>query len=111
MKDYHIFKHNSFYTIGLNYKKADEAVRGKFSLSEAAITQLLTTAKEQGLDGLLATSTCTRTELHGFAQHPYQLIKLLCDHSNGTVEEFQDIAYVYKNNEAIGHLFRVGTGL
>jgi glutamyl-tRNA reductase len=111
MKDYHISKHNSFYTIGLNYKKADEVVRGKFSLSETAITQLLITAKEQGLDGLLATSTCNRTELHGFAQHPYQLIKLLCEYSNGTVEEFQDIAYVYKNKEAIGHLFRVGTGL
>jgi glutamyl-tRNA reductase len=111
MKDYHISKHNSFYTIGLNYKKADEEVRGKFSLSEDSIIRLLTSAKEQGLDGLLATSTCNRTELHGFAQHPYQLIKLLCAHSNGTVEEFQDVAYVYKNNEAIGHLFRVGTGL
>ena len=111
MKDYHISKHNSFYTIGLNYKKADEEVRGMFSLSEASIHQLLLKAKEQGLDGLLVTSTCNRTELHGFAQHPYQLIKLLCDHSNGTVEEFQEVAYVYKNNEAIAHLFRVGTGL
>ncbi|MFS4416174.1 glutamyl-tRNA reductase [Maribacter sp. 2307ULW6-5] len=111
MKDYHISKHNSFYTIGLNYKKADEEMRGKFSLSEEAIDSLLAAAREEGLDGLLATSTCNRTELHGFAQHPYQLIKLLCDHSRGTVEEFQDVAYVYKNKEAIGHLFRVGTGL
>ncbi len=111
MKDYHISKHNSFYTIGLNYKKADEAVRGKFSLDEESMVQLLISAQEQGLDGLLATSTCNRTELHGFAQHPYQLIKLLCEYSNGTVEEFQDVAYVYKNNEAIAHLFRMGTGL
>jgi len=111
MKDYHLSKHNSFYTIGLNYKKADEEVRGMFSLSETSIVQLLLNAKNQGLDGLLVTSTCNRTELHGFAQHPYQLIKLLCDHSNGNVEEFQDVAYVYKNNEAIAHLFRVGTGL
>ncbi len=49
--------------------------------------------------------------MHGFAQHPFQLIKLLCDHSRGTVEEFQEVAYVYKNYEAINHLFRVGTGL
>lgn len=111
MKDYHISKHNSFYTIGLNYKKADEVVRGKFSLDDEAIDNLLHKAKDLGIDGILATSTCNRTELHGFAQHPYQLIKLLCDHSKGTVEEFQDVAYVYKNNEAIGHLFRVGTGL
>ncbi|ASV30070.1 glutamyl-tRNA reductase [Maribacter cobaltidurans] len=111
MKDYHISKHNSFYTIGLNYKKADAEVRGKFSLDEASMIALLEKAKEQGIDGLLATSTCNRTELHGFAQHPFQLIKLLCDFSHGSVEEFQEVAYVYKNKEAIAHLFRVGTGL
>ncbi|MFS4466388.1 glutamyl-tRNA reductase [Maribacter sp. 2210JD10-5] len=111
MKDYHISRHSSFYTIGLNYKKADAEVRGKFSLDETSINKLLLKAKALGIDGLLATSTCNRTELHGFAQHPFQLIKLLCEHSNGTVEEFQEVAYVYKNNEAIGHLFRVGTGL
>ena len=111
MKGYHISKHNSFYTIGLNYKKADAHIRGKFSLDEAAMETLLAQAKEQGLDGLLVTSTCNRTELHGFAQHPFQLIKLLCDNTQGTIEEFQEVAYVYKNNDAISHLFRVGTGL
>ena len=111
MKDYHISKHNSFYTIGLNYKKADAEVRGKFSLDENAIVRILEQAKLIGLDGLLVTSTCNRTELHGFAQHPFQLIKLLCDNTPGTVEEFQEVAYVYKNNDAINHLFRMGTGL
>ncbi len=111
MKDYHISKHNSLYTIGLNYKKADAAIRGKFSLDEPTMDKLLQQAKKQGIDGLLVTSTCNRTELHGFAQHPFQLIKLLCDNTIGTVEEFQEVAYVYKNNEAISHLFRVGTGL
>lgn len=111
MKDYHISKHNSFYTIGLNYKKADAEIRGKFSLNESSIDNLLIEAKSQGIDGLLVTSTCNRTELYGFAQHPFQLIKLLCDNTLGTVEEFQEVAYVYKNNDAIGHLFKVGTGL
>ncbi|QLG45176.1 glutamyl-tRNA reductase [Costertonia aggregata] len=111
MKEYHISKHNSFYTIGLNYKKADAEVRGKFSLDEIATQKLLQQAKEQDIDGLLVTSTCNRTELYGFAQHPFQLIKLLCDNTLGTVEEFQEVAYVYKNNDAISHLFRVGTGL
>ena len=111
MQRYHISKHNSFYTIGLNYRKADADLRGKFSLDEAASHNLLVQAKEQDLDGLIVTSTCNRTELHGFAQHPFQLIKLLCDNSKGTVEEFQEVAYVHKNKEAISHLFRVGTGL
>ncbi len=111
MKDYHISKHSSFYTIGLNYKKADATLRGKFSLGDTAMNELLVQAKKQGIDGLLTISTCNRTELYGFAQHPFQLIKLLCDHTQGTVEEFQEVAYVYKNNDAIGHLFKVGTGL
>lgn len=111
MKNYHISKHSSFYTIGLNYEKADAVVRGKFSLDEKAMNTLLVEAAEEGIDGLLVTSTCNRTELHGFAKHPFQLIKLLCDNASGTVEEFQEVAYVYKNNDAISHLFKVGTGL
>lgn len=111
MKNYHISKHSSFYTIGLNYEKADAVVRGKFSLDEKAMNALLVEAAEEGIDGLLVTSTCNRTELHGFAKHPFQLIKLLCDNALGTVEEFQEVAYVYKNNDAISHLFKVGTGL
>ncbi len=111
MQHYHISRHNSFYAIGLSYKRASASIRGKFSLDETASQNLLHQAKEEGIDGLLVTSTCNRTELYGFAQHPFQLIKLLCDHSQGTVEEFQEVAYVHKNKEAITHLFRVGTGL
>ena len=111
MRNYHISKHNSFYAIGLSYKKADAEVRGKFSLDVPAIDHILGKAKEIGIDGLLAISTCNRTELYGFAQHPYQLIKLLCDETHGTVEEFQEVAYVYKNHDAISHMFKVGTGL
>lgn len=111
MRNYHISKHNSFYTVGLSYKKADAEVRGKFSLDVPAIDHIMVKAKEQGIDGILVISTCNRTELYGFAQHPYQLIKLLCDQTEGTVEEFQKVAYVYKNHDAISHMFRVGTGL
>ncbi|WP_067029883.1 glutamyl-tRNA reductase [Allomuricauda sp. CP2A] len=111
MRNYHISKHNSFYAVGLSYKKADAEVRGKFSLDVPAIDHILGKAKEIGIDGLLAISTCNRTELYGFAQHPYQLIKLLCDETHGTVEEFQEVAYVYKNHDAISHMFKVGTGL
>lgn len=111
MKNHHISRLDSFYAIGLNYKKADAEVRGKFSLNEEAMDKLLAQARVQGIDSILATSTCNRTELYGFAQHPFQLIKLLCDNTQGTVEEFQKVAYVYKNSDAISHLFRVGTGL
>lgn len=111
MKHYNISRHNSFYTVGLNYKKADAEIRGLFSLDDESKMAILSQAKAAGIDGILVISTCNRTELHGFAQHPFQLIQLLCGNSNGTVEEFQKVAYVYKNYDAIEHLFHVGTGL
>ena len=104
-------KHSTFYAIGLSYKKADAEMRGKFSLDENSKIDLLNQAKEDGIESLLVTSTCNRTEIYGFAQHPFQLLKLLCDNSQGTVEDFQKVAYVHKNKEALNHLFRVGTGL
>lgn len=104
-------KHPTFYAIGLSYKKADAAMRGKFSLDDKAKLNLLHQAKAEGLESLIVTSTCNRTEIYGFAQHPFQLIKLLCENSQGTVEDFQKVAFVYKNKEAISHMFRVGTGL
>lgn len=111
MENYSFAKHPTFYAIGLSYKKADAEMRGRFSLDEKAKTNLLHQAKEEGLESLVVTSTCNRTEIYGFAQHPFQLIKLLCENSQGTVEDFQKVAFVYKNHEAISHMFRVGTGL
>jgi len=104
-------KQLTFYVVGLSYKKADAEVRGKFSLDEKAKLNLLEQAKTEGVESLFIISTCNRTEIYGFAQHPFQLIKLLCENSLGTVEDFQNYAYVLKNKEAVEHLFKVGTGL
>jgi glutamyl-tRNA reductase len=100
-----------FYVIGLSYKNADAQLRGKFSLDYNAKTNLLLQAKSLGVESIVATSTCNRTEIYGFATHPFELIKLLCDNSKGTLEEFQSVSYVYKNSDAIQHMFRVGAGL
>ena len=111
MQKYNISKSSSFYAIGLSYKKADADIRGLFSLDEASKLALLRQAKKNDIESLVVTSTCNRTEIYGFAQHPFQLIQLLCDNARGTVEEFQKVAYIYKNREAIAHMFRVGSGL
>jgi len=111
MENYHISTGKHFYTIGLSYKKAEATVRGHFSLTEEGKLNLLEKAKNEGIDGIIVTSTCNRTEIYGFAQHPFQLIKLLCEFTKGTVEEFEKVAYVYKNKAAISHMFYVGSGL
>lgn len=106
-----MLKTTYFYAIGLSYKKADADIRGRFSLDDTSKQNLLHQAKEVGIESLIVNSTCNRTELYGFAEHPYQLIKLLCENSKGTIEEFQHVAYIHKNQEAISHMFRVGSGL
>ncbi|MDG1571381.1 glutamyl-tRNA reductase [Robiginitalea sp. M366] len=111
MKKYHISKHNRFITVGLNYEKADVETRGRFALLPEAEAALLEQARQEGIDGLLVTSTCNRTELHGFAAAPQHLIRLLCQHSQGCEAEFDAVGYVYENQDAISHLFRVGSGL
>jgi glutamyl-tRNA reductase len=111
MENNNISRHLYFYAVGLSYRKADAEIRGKFSLDSAAKLKVLQQAKQDGINNLIVTSTCNRTEIYGFAEHPFQLIKLLCDNSQGTVEEFQRVAFVFKNTDAINHVFRVGTGL
>lgn len=111
MEQYNISRGKYFYAIGISYKKADAETRGLFSLDDEARGRLLAQASKEAIDGLLVASTCNRTELYGFAQHPFQLIKLLCENSKGSAETFQKNGYVYKNYEAIAHLFKVGTGL
>jgi len=111
MEHGNISKHSTFYAVGLSYKKADAEMRGKFSLDDNGKNKVLAQAEAEGIEALIVTSTCNRTEIYGFAQHPFQLIKLLCENSQGTVEDFQKVAYVYKNQEAVSHMFRVGTGL
>jgi len=100
-----------FYAIGLSYKKADAEIRGHFSLNSEGMETLHQQAKTNGIESLIVTSTCNRTEIYGFAEHPFQLIKLLCDNTNGSVEEFQKVAYIYKSKDAISHMFKVGSGL
>ncbi len=111
MENNNISKHQYFYSVGLSYQKADAEIRGKFSLDAQAKTRVLEQAKEEGIESLIVTSTCNRTEIYGFAEHPFQLIKLICENSNGSVESFQKVGFVYKNQEAINHMFRVATGL
>lgn len=99
------------YNVGLSYKKADVQVRGAFSVTKENQKLLLKEAKEKGIDGIFILSTCNRTEITGFAKHPFELISLLIKYSKGTVEEFINVSNVYKNNDAITHLFNIATGL
>jgi len=100
-----------FYNIGVSYKKADAEMRGKFSVSKENQVALLQAAKNKGVFGVFIISTCNRTEVFGFVNRPCLLIELLCDFSEGNSQEFREISTVFKDQSAINHLFRIGTGL
>ena len=100
-----------FYTIGISYKTANLNTRGKFSLSNEQCLSLLKEAKEKGIKEILINTTCNRTEIYAYAEHPYQIIKLLCAHSGGELSVFEQLGFILKNEEAIHHIFKVGTGL
>ena len=99
------------YNVGINYKKADVKVRGTFSISKKNQLLLLEDAKKNGLKGIFVVSTCNRTEITGFAKHPFELISYIIKYSNGNLEEFIKVSNVYKNKAAVNHLFNIGTGL
>ena len=101
----------SFYVVGISYKKADAKLRGFFSLSPTKKANLLKQAKASGIEALLATSTCNRTEVYGMVEHPSELIQLLCKNTKGSIEAFENVAYILKDSDAIEHMFRVGAGL
>ena len=44
---------DTFYCIGVSYKKADAALRGRFSITSKAIPFLLEDVKNKGINGFL----------------------------------------------------------
>ena len=104
-------KKTSFYVIGISYKKADAKLRGDFSLSPTKKARLLNQAKTSGIQSIVATSTCNRTEIYGFVNDPNELVQLLCNNTVGTIEALEPVAYTLKDSLAIEHMFRVGAGL
>ena len=101
----------SFFIVGISYKNADAETRGKYSLDTKSKILLLNKAKECNLESVMAVSTCNRTEVLGFVSDPEVLIKLLCETTNESKDNFKKYSYTLSRRAAIDHLFKVGSGL
>ena len=101
----------NFYVIGISYRNADLYTRGKYSLSKEQRLIILEKAKSFKIKEIFITSTCNRTEIYSFSENSSTLVNLLCENSKGDLETFEKLGYVFKNTEAINHIFKVGTGL
>lgn len=102
---------SDFRIVGINYKKTDASIRGRFAINNEQYANILALAPGFGLSSFFILSTCNRTEIYGFAQNPAQLQELLCTQTEGNREVFEALAYEKHGYEAISHLFQVSAGL
>jgi glutamyl-tRNA reductase len=102
--------------VGLNYRTAPVEVRERFSLSEREMPLALQALKQTTgiLEGVIVT-TCNRTELYAVVDRLH-----LCGHYiRAFMEQWFKISrkqfnahlYMYEDDRAVEHLFRVTTGL
>jgi glutamyl-tRNA reductase len=100
-----------FYVVGINYRKADTAVRGHYAMNQEQYGALLQEAARQHLSELFVVSTCNRTELYGIAPSAKELTALLGKQTKGSADELAQLVSTYQGKQAIEHLFRVAAGL
>ncbi|MCM5530197.1 glutamyl-tRNA reductase [Parasegetibacter sp. NRK P23] len=100
-----------FYVAGINYKKTDAAVRGRFAVNEEQYERILFKAKTMGIREVFILSTCNRTEIYGVAENIEDLAQLLCSETAGDYQLFTQLAYLRTGEDAINHIFRVASGL
>ena len=102
---------NNFCIAGINYRKSDVSIRGKFSILPEHSLLVLQQAIEKKFPGCMVLSTCNRTEIYGMCDHPHELIEMLCIHTHGNMKEFIEHGYQYQGLPAVEHLFKVAAGL
>jgi len=100
-----------FCVAGINYHKADIAVRGSFSVSKEDFALIAASARAQLVRSVFVVSTCNRTEIYGFVENVMQLAALLAEHTRGSIQDFLQYAYLKSGKEAVDHLYRVASGL
>ena len=104
-------KKPSLHVIGISYKKASASIRGRFNLEIESSKKLILEAKIGGIESIIVNSTCNRVEIYSLCNDYKVIVKLLCKYSSGTELELESHGYILKGDQAINHIFRVGTGL
>ena len=102
---------SNFCIAGINYRKSDISIRGKFSLLPEQTLLLLQQAVAKKFPACMVLSTCNRTEIYGICDHPHELIEMLCIHTHGNMQDFIEHGYIFQGCVAVEHLFKVAAGI
>lgn len=111
MGGHHFTDLHNFFIVGINYKKSDTLLRGRFAVSTDQYESVLQSVTQIGISEIFVISTCNRTEVYGIAKNVEELMEVLCSQTTGTIEELKNAAYIKKGFEAVHHLFNVTAGL
>jgi len=102
--------------VGLNYRTAPVAVRERFSLGEGDAPRALQSLKETMsiLEGVIV-ATCNRTEVYAVVDRLHLCGHYIRDFLETWFQvprrEFNQHLYMYEDDHAVEHLFRVTSGL
>lgn len=102
--------------VGLNYRTAPVEIREQFSVSDQVLNGALhQLAQAEHLIECVVVSTCNRTEIYAVASSEdfarNEIIEFMADASGVTREVFLPYLYMYNDEQAVRHLFRVTCGL
>jgi len=101
--------------IGANHRSSSLALRDRLFLEEVEVIPFLERLKEAGVEQCLVVSTCDRVEVHVVDHNPDQAVSivqtLLAKRAELDASEIESQLYIYKNEEAVRHIFRVTSSL
>ncbi len=103
----------SIYLVGLNHRTAPLDVRERFTLVEHCSPEAWALPCDESMAESLILSTCNRVELLGvgYKGTDEHLIKQWARARNTDIEELRPYLYIYRDTEAIKHLFSVASSL
>ncbi|WP_456465464.1 glutamyl-tRNA reductase [Persephonella sp.] len=104
------------FATGLNYKTAPVEVREKLALSEENYADILDKiSKIPSIYECTVLSTCNRVEIYGISDNPEEsyldILKILSSYSGLKVEDLKKYIFMYKDKDAIKHIFQVSSSL
>lgn len=103
-------------TVGLNYKTAPVEIRERLSFQEDSLSAAMTELQKQKsvLENVIV-STCNRTEIYAVVDQlhtgRYYIKEFLSKWFHIPQAEFTPFLFIYEQEAAVEHLFRVSAGL
>ncbi len=104
------------FATGLNYKTAPVEVREKLAIPEEKYAEILEKiVLLPSIYEVSILSTCNRVEFYGLSDNIEEafkeIVKVLSSFSGLKVEELKKYMFLYRDRDAIAHIFRVSSSL